>query len=150
MTDAKRVAEEIISQAKRAREVARASKAQAEVQTEEVGKEEGKEVVQVNNAKETKEGSTTCVPTFVPAAPVTLRSYGNHEITISQGNDQLWYIQCDNLGPIPVLVLVCEGCGFGYPTGQYYSYGVFKFTTGRTISAAQPRMTGTCDLCGWC
>ena len=142
MTDAKQVAEEIIAQAKRAREEARVSKVKAVMQAGEVkvGEVKGEEGVV----------PPTCTPTFVPAQPVTVRSYGNHDITISQGNDQLWYIQSDYLGPIPVLVVVCEGCGFGYPTGKSFFFGIHNFTTGRTISYAQPRMTDKCDMCGWC
>ena len=134
-------------------------KAEGKVEGKVGEKVEGKGVV-VEQEKEkkkgveekegTKEQPATYIPAFSPAEPVTVRSYGNHDITISQDNDQLWYIQNDYLGPIPILVVVCEGCGFGYPVGKYFSYGVKNFTRGRTISSAQPRMTGTCDMCGWC
>ena len=206
MTDAKQVVEEIISQAKIAREEVCENKAKAVMkdakeadmvdaslslslshggekhnnnktsvsmptdkslgvipevevwQSQEVGKE-GKMVdveKEMKKEEEKKGMSPSCVPAFVPAEPVTVRNYGNHDSIISQGNDQLWYIQCDYLGPAPVLVAVCEGCGYGYPNGfdNVFFYGIANFTTGRTISAAQPRMTGIAagdvNACGWC
>ena len=85
---------------------------------------------------------------FVPAKPVIVTSYSGYSITITQDNDQLWYIQCVNIGVAPLIVQVCDNCGLGFPTGQCYSYGNLQFTTGRTIIAAQPRNTGTCGYCG--
>ena len=99
---------------------------------------------------------------FVPAKPATVRSYGYNDydggsVTITQGNDQLWYVQHSLLGDTPVVVHVCDSCGFGWPrrsdannrAGRRLNafYGVQNFTSGRTISATQPRNIGTCPHC---
>ena len=165
VTDAKQVADEIFSLARAsiawaaiqaeeevAREEARASRvwaaiqAEKEVKTDQVEQENEKNEEGNKGEEETIEQSPTYIPAFAPAEPVTVRSYGNHDITISQGNDQLWYIQSDYFNRKPLRVVVCEDCGFGYPLGSLYSYGIENFTTGRTISAAQPRKK-TCVIC---
>ena len=84
---------------------------------------------------------------FPPAPPVPLVTPWSKNIDVSQDNDQLWYIQSVELGPTPLIVQLCDHCGFGWPLGQVFNYGVQQFRTGRTITATQPRKTGTCPLC---
>ena len=93
-------------------------------------------------------------PPFVPAKAVTVVSYvfngrDGSFATITQDNDQLWYIQHKDLGVTPVVVYVCETCGFGWPgqnpiDGHSY-YGITNFKMDHTIIAAQPRMAGPCQ-----
>ena len=92
---------------------------------------------------------TTTTQTLVPATlPSTIRNHSGNDITISLGLDQLWRMQCNNIGVNPILVQVCDLCGFGWPVAYQQSYGVQQFTTGRTITPSQPRKAGTCPQCG--
>ena len=92
---------------------------------------------------------TTTTQPLVPATPPsTIRNHSGNDITISLGLDQLWRMQCNNIGVNPILVQVCDLCGFGWPVAYQQSYGVQQFTTGRTITPSQPRKAGTCPQCG--
>ena len=59
-------------------------------------------------------------PPFVPAQPMTVANYSSYQVTITQDNDQLWYIQHQDFGVTPVVAEVCDTCGFGRPSG----YGI--------------------------
>ena len=85
---------------------------------------------------------------IVPAKPVTVNNSWGRSVTITQGNDQLWYMQCSQIGTDPVVVQVCDSCGLGYPSGYSYQHGVQGFKTGRIITAAQPKKIGACQVCG--
>ena len=82
---------------------------------------------------------------FAPAAPVVIKDDYQNKSTVTQGEDQLWYIKPD--GAISELVVtVCDHCGFGcIPIWLHAGYP--GFTIGRTISSAQPRPTGKCKSC---
>ena len=55
-------------------------------------------------------------PPFAPAKPVIFSSHdGSIHLTITQGDDQLWYMQNESIGS--KVVNVCENCGLGWPTG---------------------------------
>lgn len=93
---------------------------------------------------------TNNTPSSVVSAtlPLIVRNHSGNEVTVSLGLDQLWRIQCNNIGVNPVVVQVCDLCGFGWPVAYQQSYGVQQFTTGRTISPSQPRKAGACPQCG--
>lgn len=86
----------------------------------------------------------------VPADPVTVVTRGGFTKTIvTQDDAGMWYME----GVIPFehppcLVNICNACGLGrpslYPTSAYSDLAVLRFTTGRRITPAQPRTTGTC------
>ena len=88
---------------------------------------------------------------WAPAEPEDVlslcRNGTKNEITVIQMNDQLWYMKYKNMGPDPVVVHICDTCGSGWPASYGQNYLVQKFTKGRTISADQPRKTGTCPHC---
>ena len=105
---------------------------------------------------------------FVPAEPVKVSTITpSRKVTISQDNDQLWYMQLSHPSRLshsswspskgyytptlpascdPIPVTICDGCGFGWPE-QHPNCGVVLFTSGRTISDAQPRKIGGCSNC---
>ena len=64
-------------------------------------------------------------PPFVPAEPVTVSSHDGSDITITQGDDQLWYMQNESIGS--KVVKVCENCGLGWPTGCGHLHRVANF-----------------------
>ena len=89
---------------------------------------------------------------FTPAAPVDIKSKAGYDSTITQGEDQLWHIQHTGFMDSPdepLIVKVCDHCGGGYITyGGAEAWDKYPgFTAGRKISNAQPRPTGTCQLC---
>ena len=85
---------------------------------------------------------------FMPVQPKTVRTVDGYDVIITQDNDQLWYMQHKDFGDAPVVICVCNSCGFGWPNGQDYSYGVERFKKDRTVIAAQPREIGGCPNCG--
>ena len=97
---------------------------------------------------------------FKPAAAVVIQSNAGYNSTVTQGEDELWYILhtgCSGGPTTRQIVKVCDHCG-----GGFLSYGGYEmwdtccemwdsyagFTTGRTVSHAQPRKTGKCTSCG--
>ena len=64
-------------------------------------------------------------PPFVPAEPVTVSSHDGSDITITKGDDQLWYMQNESIGS--KVVKVCENCGLGWPTGCGHLHRVANF-----------------------
>ena len=99
-------------------------------------------------------------PPFVPAAPQTLRGKHGHEINVTQGVDELWYMSIVHsfnkvwhmaiADSDPCQVQVCkDGCG---GPENNLSYGVKNFTTGRAIGPKQPTMPAGshCSMCGKC
>ena len=88
------------------------------------------------------------VSQFVPSQPETMSTTASStKVTITQDNEQLWYMQHSNLGDGPVPVVVCDHCGLGNPNGSHYTWGIANFTTGRKICPAQPRKTEACTQC---
>ena len=98
------------------------------------------------------------ITTFVPAVPEVVDnccvSTGrNHRqwndrhgtITVTQHEDQLWYMQNESIGS--KVVKVCENCGLGWPTGCGHLHRVANFKQGRTISPDQPKRVATCPAC---
>ena len=106
---------------------------------------------------------------FEPAKPTIVSTITpSKKVTISQDNEKLWYMQINHPSRLthsswapskgnyytptlpapcdPLLVTICDGCGFGWPE-QYPNYGVILFSSGRTISASQPRKMGGCSNC---
>ena len=89
-------------------------------------------------------------PLFVKAAPVTMTRPNGVKATVTQDDAGLWYME--GISPFFYArcpVTVCTICGWGQPScSGTYGWGVARFTTGRTITDAQPRKTGTCDWNG--
>jgi hypothetical protein len=92
-------------------------------------------------------------PPFVPAVPVTLMTAGRRRVTVTQDDAGLWYME--GVPPLNIprcLVKVCNACGLGHPSSLLcsidYQCGVPRFTTGRAITDAQPKKTGTCNWNG--
>ena len=90
-------------------------------------------------------------PPFKPAAPVVIKSRIGYDSTVTQREDQLWYIQHSlGSGPkTPQIVKVCLHCGHGYIShGGCECWDHYPgFTTGRTISSVQPGPPGKCTSC---
>ena len=90
-------------------------------------------------------------PPFKPADPVVIKSGGGCDSTVTQDEDQLWYIKHSELSHLaPQIVTVCNHCGIGsikHPTEprDYARYS--NFTIGRIITDAQPRNPGACPKC---
>ena len=80
-------------------------------------------------------------PSFVKAAPVTITTPGGQAAVVSQDDAGLWYFCIPPGLNYPKVVSVCDTCGSG-STGIVPSR---HFTTGRAITAAQPRKT--CQNC---
>ena len=91
-------------------------------------------------------------PPFKPADLVVIKSIGGCDSTVTQGEDQLWYIKHSELSHLaPQIVTVCNHCGLGSikddPTESYDYAHYSNFTTGRIITDAQPRIPGACPTC---
>ena len=90
-------------------------------------------------------------PPFKPANPVVIKSNAGLDSTITQGENQLWYIKHPFYAGTDHLVKVCVHCGEGYissPRGGCERFDFYPFfTIGRTISNAQPRPPGKCVVC---
>jgi hypothetical protein len=91
------------------------------------------------------------IPPFVKAAPVTVRTPGGWSVTVTQDDAGLWYMECATPHAYArCLVKVCNTCGWGQPSSlpssTHYNLGVARFTTGRTVTDAQPLTT---ERCSW-
>ena len=90
-------------------------------------------------------------PPFKPADPVVIKSdFGGCDSIVTQDGEQLWYIKHSKLSHLaPKIVMVCNQCGLGcIMRGSYDFAHSKKFTTGRIIADAQPRMIpGACPIC---
>ena len=82
---------------------------------------------------------------------VVIKSRAGYDSTVTQREEQVWYIQHSMQGgpTTPQIVKVCLHCGHGYIThGGCECWDDYPgFTTGRTISSAQPRPPGKCTSC---
>ena len=90
-------------------------------------------------------------PPFVKAAPVTMTTPQGVKVVVTQDDAGLWYMEViSTVWPFPRCLLnVCNTCGWGIPSSQHHpAYGIPRFTTGRTITDAQPRKTGACNWDG--
>ena len=91
------------------------------------------------------------IPHLVKAAPTSVETADGYSVTVTQDDAGLWYM--DQEGNYDsCLVTVCDGCGWGQPScyvgSDYCEFGVPAFTTGRTITAVQPRKTEPCTWDG--
>ena len=82
---------------------------------------------------------------FPLSPPVTTTNDYGKKVIITQDEDRLWYMQCNDVGGNPVIVQVCDSCQYGWPFGNRH-LGVAIFTAGRIITAAQ-RKSATCGCC---
>ena len=97
---------------------------------------------------------------FEPAKPELLEAagkfFGNCVVTVSQGNDRLWYWKFNSIGGDKYVLDVCDNCGRGWPGysadsqkatrfPQSFAPAIENFTTSRTISPEQPRVAGCCQ-----
>ena len=88
-------------------------------------------------------------PPFVPTEPEPVNTITTGtSVIVSQCADQLWYATRTTRPIIgPAIIHICDNCGFGCPEGWHHSWGIAKFTTGRTIHPAQPKQIGICMQC---
>jgi hypothetical protein len=101
------------------------------------------------------------IPPFAKAEPAAVDNAGGWSVTVTQDDAGLWYMEDGRAKQRKIsrgtgttvgnmcLVSVCDECGWGQPSGSTdYCSGIADFTTGRTITDAQPRKTETCNWDG--